>query len=176
MGSAGHIQGTNLMTLDEFIAAHEGHGVDFDGRYGDQCVDLFRAYVKEVLGLRQPPGVMGAADLWQAVSLEDWECIPNTPADVPLRGDVVIWDRRIGPYGHVAIFLEGDESSFVSLDQNWPTGRKVSRQGHSYRAVKGWLRPRARDWIAAYLLGRGIDVRDEASAREQLDALFAGHE
>jgi hypothetical protein len=52
------------MTIGEFIKKWNGKVCDFDGKYGSQCVDLYRMYVKEVLGYPQSPPVEGAKDIW----------------------------------------------------------------------------------------------------------------
>ena len=39
------------MTYAEFIKKYNGKGTDFDGRYGVQCVDLAKVYLKEVFGI-----------------------------------------------------------------------------------------------------------------------------
>ena len=44
------------MTLTQFIKKYLGTKVDFDGKYGAQCVDLYRQYCAEVLGVPQSPG------------------------------------------------------------------------------------------------------------------------
>ena len=48
------------ITFQEFITKYDGKFVDGDGAYGSQCVDLFRAFCHEVLGIGQPQGVIGA--------------------------------------------------------------------------------------------------------------------
>jgi len=127
------------MTLDEFIKKWEGNGIDWDGHYGDQCVDLYRQYVDEVLGFPQSPGVNGAKDIWNNYLKDYFTAIPNTPAGVPQKGDVVIWDS--GQWGHVAIFLSGGASQITTLDQNYPIGSFVAKRNHNYTGIVGWLRP-----------------------------------
>jgi hypothetical protein len=53
------------MDLKEFVENYTGKPVDFDGRYGAQCVDLVRQYFKEVWNLpEQPEGVDGAREFY----------------------------------------------------------------------------------------------------------------
>lgn len=136
------------MTFDEFISKYLGKKVDFDGAYGGQCVDLFRQYNKDVLGISQPRGVVGAADFWTNYDSDqnlknNFEKIPNTPTGVPQKGDVMFWNKNAGGgFGHVAIYIEGNVNSFVSLDQNWPTLDKVTKTTHDYKNVLGWMRPK----------------------------------
>lgn len=52
------------MNLIAFVNTYCRKKVDFDGAYGAQCVDLFRQYCKDVLGLPHTGAVEGAKDLW----------------------------------------------------------------------------------------------------------------
>jgi len=131
------------MNLDDFIKKYLGKKIDYDLSYGGQCVDLFRQYVKEVLGFPQSNPVGGAADIWHTASEKYYNFIKNTPNGVPEKGDIVIWNRNAGKgFGHVAIFLEGNVGKFTSLDQNWPTLNKVTKTSHYYKNVIGWLHPK----------------------------------
>ncbi|MEN9864526.1 MAG: hypothetical protein RL748_116, partial [Pseudomonadota bacterium] len=85
----------------------------------------------------------GAVMIWDNYVTSSFDRVANTPQGVPQRGDIVIWGKGAGRgYGHVAIFLEGDAKSFVSLDQNWPTLNKVTKTQHDYLHVLGWLTPK----------------------------------
>ena len=136
-----------MLTLEEFISKWLGKKADYDNAYGGQCVDLFRFYVKEVLGLDQPKSVGGAKEFWSNYETDpilnsNFIKIKNTPEGLPESGDVMLWSARAGDgYGHVAIFLEGDLNKFTSLDQNWPTVSKCTKTEHTYTNVLGWLRP-----------------------------------
>ena len=46
------------MTLSEFITKYDRKIVDYDGAYGAQCVDLFRQYSKDVLGIKEHTGAV----------------------------------------------------------------------------------------------------------------------
>jgi len=131
------------MTFNEFIAKYDGKGINYDGAYGNQCVDLYRQYVKEVCGVPQSPSVAGAKDIWNTYLSAHFDRIANTPTGVPQAGDIVIWGSTIGTYGHVAVFISGNVNTFTSFDQNWPdTGGKgvAHKQSHDYKGVLGWLR------------------------------------
>lgn len=139
----------NNMTFDTFIKTYLGKKVDYDNAYGGQCVDLFRQYLHDVLGLSQPKGVVGAADFWTNYSTDEvlyknFDKIPNTPTGVPQKGDVMFWNKRAGGgFGHVSIFIEGDVTGFTSLDQNFPTLSLVTKTKHTYTNVLGWLHPKS---------------------------------
>jgi hypothetical protein len=137
------------MKLKEFIGKYDGKYLDWDGAFGAQCVDQARFYFSEVCGLeRQPAGVVGAKDFYllfekDPVLKGNFQKIPNTPEFVPKPGDVVIWDKsKTNPYGHIAIFVEGDVRSFDSLDQNLPAGSACRLVHHTYSNVLGFLRPK----------------------------------
>lgn len=92
------------MTLTQFILKYNGKKVDFDGRFGAQCVDLYRQYCADVLQIPQTPGVEGAKDL-----IKNSGCLKITKdsalADYSV-GDVLIWDKsQTNQYGHVAILI-----------------------------------------------------------------------
>lgn len=134
------------MTFDEFIKKYDQKGIDFDGAYGDQCMDLMHQYIYEVLGLtdRRVLAAPAAKDVYlnfeSLVGHESFLKIPNTAGSIPQKGDIVLWGEGIGPYGHVAVYVDGDASKFVSFDQNYPTGSLCHKQNHNYHAVLGWLR------------------------------------
>lgn len=161
------------MTLEEFTNFWLGKKCDFDGFYGGQCVDLYRQYVKDVLGFPQSPGVGGAAEIWESASPEYYDFIPNTPEGVPLKGDIVIWNRRVGGgFGHVAIFIEGGMNQFLSFDQNWPTLDKCTFTEHSYSNVLGWLHPKENMDPLQECLAQHTKLVDEATElRKQIETL-----
>ena len=138
------------MTVEEFFSKWEGKGLDFDGHYGFQCIDVYRQFVKEVLEVPQSPGVEGAKDVWTTYLTDRFTKITNSATNFPRLGDIVIWGTAVGQYGHIAICKSGDTNSFISFDQNWPSqldskgnGLGVCHfQGHNYNGVLGWLRPK----------------------------------
>ena len=86
------------MNLDDFVNKYKGKKVDFDGVYGAQCVDLFRQYVKECLGIAEHTGSCsttgGAKDLFldynkMPIEKKYFSRITNKNYIV---GDVAIWD------------------------------------------------------------------------------------
>lgn len=165
------------MTFDDFIRKYDGKGIDYDGSFGNQCVDLYRQYVKEVLGYPQSPPVEGAKDIWNSYLPEYFRRIENTPTGVPEKGDVVIFGTGLGRFGHVSIFVEGNASKFTSFDQNYPTGSLCHLQGHTYSAVIGWLTPLKKamdipEWFKTLLLERNLTLDDEARFRQEWEKLL----
>lgn len=134
------------MNLDEFIVKWTGKGIDFDFSYGFQCQDLYRMYVKEVLGFPQSPSVPGAKDNWDKYLKEYFDRIPNSPTGVPVKGDIMIWGASYGPYGHVAVVTEATVNTFKCFSQNDPTGSLPAiRWYKNYTGTLGWLHPREVD-------------------------------
>jgi len=129
-----------MTTFDEFIIKWNIKGIDWDGFYGFQCMDLAHQYATEVIGHDFAPA-LAAKDVWNQ-NPESYDKIVNTLDGVPQKGDIVIWGTAIGAYGHIAIFVHGDNNSFVSFDQNWPLNSLCHFQNHNYNGVLGWLHPK----------------------------------
>lgn len=141
------------MYFRDFVNKYNGKKVDFDGYYDAQCVDLFRQFNKEVLGIAQPKGVKGAKNFWTNFDNDpnlynNFTKIANTPSFVPQEGDVAIWYN--GTYGHIAICTGiGDVNKFESFDQNYPEGSACKKVTHNYSKFYGVLRPKAQEKIKA---------------------------
>ena len=102
------------MTLKRFIVNNLGKKVDFDNKFGFQCVDLYRQYCKDVLGIPQTPAVEGAKDIWENHgSLKQIK-------DSFAVGDILIYDATpSNKYGHVCILVSLlDSDTFVVFEQN----------------------------------------------------------
>ena len=106
------------MTLTQFIRKYKGQKIDFDGKFGCQCVDLYRQYCKDVLEIQQTPSVDGAKDII------DNPGVLSVTRDSALadytRGDVLIWGAtKTNKYGHVAILVDVYNTKyFVVLEQD----------------------------------------------------------
>jgi hypothetical protein len=128
------------MTLQEFINKYIGKKLDFDGSYGNQCVDLYRFYVKEVWQKPQTPGVIGA-----------YQILDRLPAGydkfrvgqgIPQPGDVITWNQNLVLNGHVAVVVIANSQTFDAFQQNAPTTGAAANIGrYTYRNVIGWFRP-----------------------------------
>jgi hypothetical protein len=139
-----------MISLDDFIQQWSGKKCDFDGAYQGQCTDLFRQYNQDVLGINQPKGVVGAADFWTNYEtdpnlLNNFEKIPNTDTFKPIKGDVMVWNKKAGGgYGHIAIVSDNKAtlSKFFSFDQNWRALNVCEITEHTYTNCYGVLRPK----------------------------------
>ncbi len=128
--------------LDNFIKQWDGKYCKFPTGFGGQCMDLWRTYVRDVLTLLQSRPVRGAVNVWTTYLKDEYNRFEKTPLAIPKKGDVIIWGTGYGPYGHIAIFVEGNLLRFKSFDQNSPLGSVCHIQSHSYRHVLGWIRPK----------------------------------
>ena len=133
------------MRFNEFINKVKSMGgIDKDGAYGKQCMDLWNYYAVNVLGLQD--GKTGASCAKEILNngyvMQNVERINNYLEFVPQKGDVAVWTG--GRYGHVAICLGvGDVNTFKSLDQNWQS-QKLTEETHNYTylAPLVFLRPK----------------------------------
>ena len=113
------------MNLEEFVKKYSGKKVDFDGVYGAQCVDLFRQYVKECLGIPEHTGSCstsgGAKDLFLDYSKMEKEkkYFIKSSSKSYIQGDVLIWNEtNTNKYGHVAIYLGKLNNSLIVFEQD----------------------------------------------------------
>lgn len=126
------------MSLQEFIEKYNGEYLEVAGSSAqNQCVDLANAYLRDVLN---HPIVEWTNATDFPSKLTDFEWIQNTPDGVPQEGDIIVWQNST--YGHIAIFVEGNTTSFRSFDQNFPTGSPCHIQNHTYITAMCWGRPK----------------------------------
>lgn len=125
------------MTIDEFINKTVKTGVDYDGAYGAQCVDLFRQYAKDVLEIPKHTGaVEGAKDLWLNYQnlQKEMNYFERIRANCnPKQGDVAVWDGTPGnKYGHVAIVIcaWGKETSWF-MNRTEPRNQVTKVTAHA---------------------------------------------
>ena len=107
-----------------WLYQQNGKSLDFDGRYGAQCVDFFNYYYQFLVGhspYRDGYGVVGAKDLWN-VPTPLFTKIPNNVHDanqVPNTGDILIYNGTWGGgYGHVEMVLSADQNGVNVAAQN----------------------------------------------------------
>lgn len=109
------------MKISEFVKKYNGKKVDFDKAFGCQCVDLFRQYCNDVLGIPHTGTVEGAKDLYLNYALLPGEMnhFTRIATRFPRVGDVVIWDKTpSNKYGHVAICIGNLADEIIVFEQN----------------------------------------------------------
>ena len=123
------------MTVYKWLSTTENRKVDFDKRYGYQCVDLFRDYIEKVLGREQPNGVSGAIDLWTGYSSNANLKNVFRQATRPRFGDWLVWEpTKTNKYGHIAMYINDCGNYCLVFEQD---GYKQDGAQYIYRTKRG---------------------------------------
>lgn len=137
------------ISVQDFVAKYNGTSVDFDKKYGAQCVDLFNYYNSEVVGAPMigTPVTMGARDLYEADQKARNENYKKLPANSAKQvGDVLVYGEPHGRaveggklkfYGHVNIYI-GDGKV---IQQNAKWNQKTTVDPVFDGGLLGILRP-----------------------------------
>lgn len=137
------------LSIQQFVEKYNGQSVDFDKKYGAQCVDLFNFYNSEVVGAPfiGTPVTGGARDLYQVDSPARAEHYKKLPANSQLQaGDVLVYGEPNGMYveggrahflGHVRMYI-GD-GKFI--EQNGKISGKTIVDQDNVNGLLGILRP-----------------------------------
>lgn len=125
------------MNTTEFFLKWNGKLLDNDGAFGAQCVDVIKQYFVEVLAM--PPIQGNALDYWK--DIPGLQRIKKGVTNYPKPGDIIIWDKNVSPYGHIAIVNWVRTFDLGCFEQNFPIGSPCHYQTHTYKNVVGWLRP-----------------------------------
>lgn len=97
-----------------------GAPINFDGRFGTQCMDLWNYFWTE-LGIKGIQPHPDAASVWEDTSGSHYQyfdgILPDSPAK---RGDVFIYNRKAWGtgYGHIGIVLSDNGQSITVLETN----------------------------------------------------------
>ena len=128
----------------DWVKSQLGKGIDYDGSYGCQCVDLILAYY-HALGVATSSG--NGKDYATNALPSGWSRVQN---GTPKKGDILVYGASSSnPYGHVAIY----ESDYVTYHQNYNSHSYVEKVttvkyngfGNPYW---GYIRP---DWQDPYV-------------------------
>lgn len=136
------------MTFDKWVKENLGKGIDYDGTYGVQCVDLAKHYIKNVLGVT-PQSIGNAIEYYNKRKTSEYltknfKWIDNTSEFIPKKGDLCVFTSKSGN-GHISVATgEGTTSYFYSYDQNFPKAKHepMTKIKHSYTSFLGVLRPK----------------------------------
>ena len=137
------------MKFDEFVEKVKAMGgVDTDGYYGKQCMDLYNYYCNNVLGVQNVGADCAKNILKNQNILNAVEVIENYPEFIVQKGDIVVF-RKIGQYGHVAICLgPADINGYKCIEQNWSNTRQLEEVWHDYLNYNPiFLRPKNQENI-----------------------------
>ncbi len=100
-------------------------GIDQDGAYGEQCVDLAANYATSIFPFTgskkdyaRTLGFGNANQLYAGARSEFFHKTPFEDGVIPKSGDLVIWGGRYGRAGHVASILYADANVMVLVHQN----------------------------------------------------------
>lgn len=132
---------TSVMA-DEAIAwcqdlADRRVGLDYDGYYGAQCVDLI-AYYYQCLGATTPGG--NACDYAYNALPSGWSRVQG---GTPQKGDILVYSGTASnPNGHVAIY-ESEYSTFHQNFNSHPYVEKITNRRYNSFAEPYWgyIRP-----------------------------------
>lgn len=136
------------ISMDKWVKANLGKGIDYDGAYGVQCVDLAKHFIKNVLGV-EPQSIGNAIEYYNKRKSSkylttNFNWISNTPDFVPRKGDLCVFTSKSG-HGHISVATgEGTTSYFYSYDQNYPSAKHepMTKIKHTYASFLGVLRPK----------------------------------
>lgn len=135
-----------LKQAQQWIHDHTGKGVDFDGQFGYQCMDLAVSYLYYVTD--------GAVRMWGNAKdsiNNDFKGLAtvyrNTPQFKPKSGDIAVYTSgSYAQYGHIQVVINGNLNYYKCLEQNWnnmgATFREVATvRTHYYDGVTHFIRP-----------------------------------
>lgn len=137
------------ISVEQFVSKYNGTSVDFDKKYGAQCVDLFNFYNSEVVGAPfiGTPRTGGARDLYEVDSPVRAQYYKKLSADSQLQtGDVLVYGEPNGRYidgkvvkflGHVRMYI-GDNKF---IEQNARVAGKTIVDSDKVGGLLGVLRP-----------------------------------
>lgn len=138
-----------LLSVQQFVDKYNGSAVDFDKKYGAQCVDLFNFYNAEVVGAPfiGTPATGGARDLYEHDSPVRAQHYKKLAANSQLQtGDVLVYGEPNGRYiengrviflGHVRMYI-GDGRY---IEQNGKIAGKTIVDSDKVGGLLGILRP-----------------------------------
>ena len=140
---------TSRLTLDQTNElytrlAAEGRGVDDDGAYGMQCVDIAYDLTHNYAGA---PISGNAIDLLDSARRAGYEIVPTSKP--PRAGDLFVMDTNAlydHGYGHTGyIYRVNSDGSFETVEQN------VGDDSNLYTGTVAKFMHRTRDYMLGYI-------------------------
>ena len=119
-----------------------GKGLDYDGQYGNQCVDLIKYYY-DYLGVAGY--AIGNANAYITNNLPSgWTRVYSGYQP----GDIAVWKVNhscgtcsTGKYGHVGIIISADSAGFNAVNQNFNDTPSCTRNWFNLSALQCAIRP-----------------------------------
>lgn len=164
---------------EDWFTSAVGRGMNLDGVFGFQCVDVINDYGNFLFGnWQQTVGRGNAKDKYANMPDTYWQKIPNNPKDanlIPQRGDVIVWPAMTkinNPAGHIAVVVSANQKGVTVIEQDgFYPNRPAFQTTHPYLLQGvlpiGWLRPRLEQDIG------GHDVTIDEYAADILDVIEA---
>lgn len=106
-----------------WVRSQVGKGLDYDGAYGNQCVDLICYYYK-YLGQTSPGG--NAIDYTSNKLPSEWSRIQGAQLQ---KGDILVYSG--GEFGHVAIYA----NDYESYHQNFNKHKYIEKITYKYNQM-----------------------------------------
>jgi hypothetical protein len=100
-------------------------GIDIDGAYGAQCVDISKSWLQVALKLKSPPLLTAVDSSGKAVA---WGSTPpNGVNKQPMEANIKAGDIIFFTFGHTAVAIndEDDNGNFTVIEQNKPSPRQT---------------------------------------------------
>jgi hypothetical protein len=149
-----------------------GANINFDGRYGTQCMDLWNYWWLE-LELTGIPRHVDAAAVWEDFGGKHYEyfdgILPNEPAK---KGDIFIYNRNAWGtgFGHIGLVLADNGNSILVLETNGLGDGYEDEYMNQYGSP-----PRIHEWPKTNLYGylRLIEDDMDADAKKKLEEIHA---
>ncbi len=121
-------------------------GLDYDGQYGCQCVDLIYYYY-QYLGVTVQGGNANAY-AWNNLP-SGWQRISYSNGYVPQPGDIAVWKTNhycntctTGEYGHIGIVISADSNGFNCINQNSLSRKYCTYDWYPNSALQCVIRPK----------------------------------
>lgn len=133
----------------QFYNLYNGKPVEVeDPSAKDQCMDLAFAWCDFIGIPRDTIRHQFAYQVWTtptATTKQYFDMIPNGPSNKPTVGSLVVFDKTVGPAGHISLETgKSDNINALTFDQNWSGAQYARLISHTkYTGVVGWLQPKA---------------------------------
>lgn len=123
MAQTEEAQAATTSSITTWMNSKNGKKIDYDGRYGNQCVDLFNVYLKDNFGISNP---IATVPVGTAKEIYNYNIPGFDKYAAPISnwkvGDIVIWNPNTSAgetTGHVAIVYSVNGSEVKVLEQNY---------------------------------------------------------